>query len=76
MRVFPAFAVATNPGSHCAVGSMGKTSAMSIEIKRYGNRYWSIWLHGELIAVTVYKKGAVAVAHLITSLRAGIIQMM
>jgi len=34
-----------------------------IEITRYGNRNWAVWLDGELLAVTVYKKGALAVAH-------------
>jgi hypothetical protein len=34
-----------------------------IEITRYGNRNWAVWLDGELLAVTVYKKGATAVAH-------------
>jgi hypothetical protein len=26
-----------------------------------GMRYWAIWVHGELLAVTVYKKGALAI---------------
>ncbi|MBU6178314.1 MAG: hypothetical protein KGR69_01560 [Verrucomicrobia bacterium] len=34
-----------------------------IEITRYGSRNWAVWLDGELLAVTVYKKGAQAVAH-------------
>jgi hypothetical protein len=34
-----------------------------IEITRYGNRNWAVWLDGELLAVTVYKKGTQAVAH-------------
>jgi hypothetical protein len=34
-----------------------------VEITRYGNRNWAVWLDGELLAVTVYKKGATAVAH-------------
>ena len=34
-----------------------------IEITRYGNRNWAVWLDGELLVVTVYKKGATAVAH-------------
>ena len=34
-----------------------------IEITRYGNRNWAVWLDGDLLAVTVYKKGATAVAH-------------
>ena len=39
-----------------------------IEITRYGNRNWAVWLDGELLAVTVYKKGAQAIAHLVTRL--------
>ena len=39
-----------------------------IEITRYGNRNWAVWLNGELLAVKVYKKGAQAIAHLITRL--------
>jgi hypothetical protein len=34
-----------------------------IEITRDGNRNWAVWLDRELLAVTVYKKGAQAVAH-------------
>lgn len=34
-----------------------------IEVTRYGSRNWAVWLDGELLAVTVYKKGAMAVAH-------------
>ena len=39
-----------------------------IEITRYWNRNWAVWLDGELLAVTVYKKGAQAIAHLVTRL--------
>jgi hypothetical protein len=34
-----------------------------IRISRY-NRYWAVWRGEELIAVTVYRKGAMAVAAL------------
>ncbi len=37
-------------------------------ITKYGGRYWAVWLDGELLAVTLYKKGAKAVATAITSL--------
>ena len=30
-------------------------------VTRYGSRYWAVYLNGELLAVTVYKKGALAV---------------
>jgi hypothetical protein len=39
-----------------------------IEITRYGSRNWAVWLDGELLAVTVYKKGATAVVNTITRL--------
>ena len=39
-----------------------------IEITRYGTRNWAVWLDGELLAVTVYKKGATAVVSTITRL--------
>ena len=33
-----------------------------ITIEKYpGSRFWAVWLHGELLVVTVYKKGALAV---------------
>ena len=28
----------------------------------YATRYWSVWVNGELLAVTLYRKGALAVA--------------
>jgi len=39
-----------------------------IEITRYGSRNWAVWLDGELLTVTVYKKGATAVVNTITRL--------
>ena len=33
-----------------------------LTIEKYpGSRFWAVWLHGELLVVTVYKKGALAV---------------
>jgi hypothetical protein len=32
-----------------------------ISISRYGVRYWAVYLNDELLAVTVYKKGALAI---------------
>jgi hypothetical protein len=32
----------------------------------YATRYWSVWVDGELLAVTLYRKGAVAVARAIS----------
>ena len=39
-----------------------------IQVTRYGTRNWAVWLDGELLAVTVYKKGATAVVNTITRL--------
>ena len=36
-------------------------------ISRYGRRHWAVYLNNELVAVTVYKKGAVAVRNIIES---------
>ena len=42
-----------------------------LSITRYRNtRYWAIWLGGELLAVTVYRKGAEAILHYINSKKA------
>jgi hypothetical protein len=32
----------------------------------YATRYWGIYVDGELLAVVLYRKGAVAIADLIT----------
>ncbi len=32
-----------------------------IEIERYHSRYWAVYLRGQLLCVTLYKKGAIAV---------------
>ena len=37
----------------------------------YATRFWSVMVNGELLAVTVYRKGAEAVASAITSLNDG-----
>ena len=39
-----------------------------VSITRYGSRHWAVWLDGELLAVTLYLKGARAVASAITKL--------
>ena len=33
-----------------------------LSITKYGDRYWAVWLDGQLLAVTLYKKGATAIA--------------
>jgi hypothetical protein len=48
-----------------------------IEIKKYqkpdgyATRYWGVYVDGELLAVVLYRKGAVAIADLIVRTRAG-----
>jgi hypothetical protein len=37
-------------------------------VDRYGARHWAVWLDGQLLAVTLYKKGALEVAHVLTRL--------
>jgi hypothetical protein len=39
------------------------------KIARYGTRFWAVYLNGELLAVTVYKKGAVAVQNALNAAR-------
>jgi hypothetical protein len=39
-----------------------------IRIAKYNSRFWAIYLDGELLAVTVYKKGALAIAAAIQGL--------
>ena len=39
-----------------------------LSITKYGSRYWAVWLDGQLLAVTLYKKGAQSVASAITKL--------
>jgi hypothetical protein len=41
---------------------------MKIEITKYGKRNWAVYFNSELLAVTVYKKGALAISELITRL--------
>jgi len=33
----------------------------NIQIQKYGNRFFAVYLNGELLCVTVYRKGAMAV---------------
>ena len=46
---------------------------MTVEVTKYrktdgyATRYWSVSVNGELLAVTVYRKGAEAVARAITN---------
>lgn len=54
----------TDPG----VASIVEKARLRITVTRYGSRYWAIYLKDELVAVTVYKKGALAVQAIITRL--------
>jgi hypothetical protein len=38
---------------------------MEIKIEKYGSRFWAVYVDGELLCVTVYRKGAVAVRNLL-----------
>ena len=46
-----------------------------IEVKPYSkpggyrNRHWAVYVDGELLAVTVYRKGAIAIADLLMRTR-------
>ena len=37
-----------------------------ITVTKYGYRYWAVYIGEELLAVTVYKKGAMAVANVLS----------
>lgn len=39
-----------------------------ITIGRYGSRNWAVYLNGRLLAVTVYRKGAIAIRDTIANL--------
>ncbi len=42
-----------------------------IEIRKYRqSRHWAVYLDGELLAVVVYRKGAVAIADMLMRMRA------
>jgi len=41
-----------------------------IEIRKYRHsRFWAVYVNGELLAVVVYRKGAVAIADMLLSIR-------
>jgi hypothetical protein len=39
-----------------------------ITITRYGTRNWAVYLNDELVAVTLYRKGACRIAELLSAL--------
>jgi len=44
---------------------------MNATIEKYGNRNWAVRINGELLAVTVYKKGARAIIEYIQQIASG-----
>jgi len=41
-----------------------------IEIRKYRQtRFWAVYVHGELLAVVVYRKGAEAIAGMLRKMR-------
>ena len=52
---------------------MNPIPSSGLHVAKYaGTRFWAVWLDGDLLAVTVYKKGAKAVAETVATLRAAI----
>jgi hypothetical protein len=45
----------------------GQALTMKTTVTRYGARHWAIYYSGQLLAVTVYKKGALAVQNVLES---------
>ena len=41
--------------------------AITATVTRYGARYWAVYYNGQLLAVTIYKKGALAVKNALES---------
>lgn len=40
----------------------GRVRPDDVRVQKYkGTRYWAVWIQGNLLAVTVYKKGAMAI---------------
>ena len=42
-----------------------KHKSMNTNIERYGSRFWGLYSEGELLAVTVYKRGAMRLQHIL-----------
>jgi hypothetical protein len=53
-------------------GQRREVQTNHIHVNRYGEtRYWAVWVNGELLAVTVYKKGALAIRDKLSSMVPG-----
>jgi len=50
-----------------ALPSTHANNPQDLVVCRYGSRYWAVCQGAELIAVTLYKKGALRVAQLLTT---------
>lgn len=46
---------------------------MNIVVNKYKVRYWAVYFNDHLVAVTVYKKGAVQIQKLLELLVSGIL---
>ena len=46
--------------------SSAQCERIDIRISRYGARYWVVYVNDDLLVVTVYKKGALAVRNALT----------
>ena len=54
-----------NPTPNRGTGTVHLSDRLRIE--RYGDRNWAIYLDGGLLAVTAYRKGALAVGNVLMS---------
>jgi hypothetical protein len=64
-RIQPDHATALKESdAHSLDHAIGKRATVA----RYGARYWAVYLDADLLAVTVYKKGALAVQALLSQI--------
>lgn len=45
-----------------------REETMKIEVAKYTDRFFAVYVDGELLAVTVYRKGAVAIKNFLENL--------
>ena len=50
---------------------IGRARVRPFDVRHYGSRYWAIYLNVRLLAVTVYKKGALAIQKALGSIFSG-----
>ena len=58
------FGVATREEQDCFVIETQYPQGL-VAVTKYASRHWAVWLSGELVAVMLYKKGALRVAELL-----------